>query len=280
MGYMSLRSVFFLSLLVLPATAFAATGDWVDGDHVRLRLVAARAAPDGPLDAAIEIELEPGWKTYWRSPGDAGIPPRLDFSASANASGPTIDFPPPERADDGFAVSNVYHDRVVLPVRFATSSASTDTRIELKADLGVCDEVCVPVSLSAGVTVPAGEADAAAAGEIAEARAAVPGPGRPGQFEVLSLKRVGGTDAEPQFEATVAVGDAKSSLLFAETPADWYPSPPALLKAETGKAVYTFAADRKTATSAIAGAEIRLTLTDGGEATSRVFTLDAASTSP
>jgi suppressor for copper-sensitivity B len=269
------RLLVFLFALLAAVPAHAAIGEWQAGDHVRLRLIAARSA-DGALDGIVEMELDPGWKTYWRSPGDSGIPPRLDFSASTGVSDPAIDFPAPERSDDGFAVSNVYHGKVALPFRFATAVAAAPIRLELAADLGVCDEICLPVSLKAGLDVPPGESDAAAAARIAEARAALPGQGRPGEFEILSLKRAGGTDKLPVFEAAVRSDGASAPILFAETPADWYPAAPMPTgPAKSGEATFRFEVDRKTATTPLGGATIRLTLKNGDAATERLFHLDA-----
>lgn len=264
-----------LAALALAAPAHAAIGDWVEGEHMRLRLVATHME-DGTLAGLIEMDLERGWKTYWRSPGDAGIPPRFDFSGSTNASGAAVEFPPPERSDDGFAASNVYHDRVALPVRFSASTASEPARITLSADLGVCEEVCLPVSVKAVLDVPADDRDDAADGLIREARAALPGPGRPGEFEILRLRRVAGNDRLPVFEADIRAGGADDMLLFAETPADWYPAPPTAAGSNAeGITRFRFAVDRKSATTPIDGAEIRLTLSGGEAATERLFRLDA-----
>jgi len=274
-----LKSAAALLLVLSALPAHAAIGDWSQGDHIRLRLVASRAE-DGRIEGVVQLELDPGWKTYWRSPGDAGIPPRLDFGSSANASGVHVDFPAPERSDDGFAATNVYHDRVDLPFRVAESAIGQPARLELAADLGVCEDICIPVSLMASLDIPADDRDGAAAGLVAEARAAIPGPGRPGRFEILSLRRAGGSDKLPVFEAAVRVppGDA---LLFVETPADWYAAPPATSGAtEAGATLFRFEVDRKSATSALDGAEIRLTLRDGDAAAERTFRLDASGSAP
>lgn len=256
--------------------AFGSTSGWAEGEHARMRLIAARSAPDAPLEAVIEIELDPGWKTYWRTPGDAGIPPRFDFSASENASGATIDYPAPERSDDGFSVSNVYHDRVLLPVRFEGGDPARPARLALAADLGVCKDICLPVSLSASLDVPLGEAEPAAIETLAEARAALPGAGKAGVFEIETLRQVGGDDKTPEYEAVVATADPDDSLLFVETPSDWYPATPSRASARKGTATYRFTVDRKTAAGPLAGASIRLTLSTGNAATSRAFTLGAS----
>ena len=85
--------VFPLALTLLSPPAAAAFGTWAEGQQARARLLAAGIGPDGRLGAAIEIELEPGWKTYWRTPGDAGIPPKIDFGASANAGAAAVVVP-------------------------------------------------------------------------------------------------------------------------------------------------------------------------------------------
>ncbi len=264
-----------VAMLAVPLPVLAATGEWVTGNHVRMRLSATPAGPESPLEAAIEIELDPGWKTYWRNPGDAGIPPRLDFSASANAGGAEVGFPAPEREDDGFSASNVYHDRVVLPVRFAAHNPARPSQLVLAADLGVCNDICLPVSLALALDVPAGITDAAAAETIAVAKAALPGPGEAGLFEVASLKRVGGPDTAPEFEVNVATRAPDESVLFVETPPDWYAAPPMMSSSGEGRATYRFTVDRKAAEGPLAGAALRLTLATPDAATTRAFTLAA-----
>jgi len=270
------RLLALLPLLFPALPALAATGDWAAGEHARMRLVAAPPAPGAPLEAVIELELDPGWKTYWRAPGDAGIPPRLDFGASENAGDATIDYPAPERSDDGFSVSNVYHDRVVLPVRFAISDPARPAHLSLVADLGVCKDICLPVSLSASLAVPAGDDDPDAAAAIAAAKAALPGPGRAGVFEIETVRQTGGSENVPEYEVGVATTAPDESLLFVETPSDWYPAAPVLTSAGKGVATYRFSVDRKTAAGPLAGATIRLTLKAGTTATTRAFKLNAS----
>lgn len=271
-----------LLLGVLLATvsqpAFAAIGPWVSADKVRARLVAASPAADGTLEGAIEIELAPGWKTYWRSPGDAGVPPRFDFSGSTNARAAAVEFPAPERYDDGYAASNIYRDRVVLPVRFAIADATNPVTLDVKMDIGICEEICIPVHMATSLEVGGGGQDSTAAMLIATARAALPGPGKPGALELISLKRIGGPDQKPEFEARYAASGKEA--LFIETPGDWFADPPKSAAGEDGAPVFRFAVDRRSAAGTIAGAEIRLTLTGDDGATSRTFTLDAGDTKP
>ena len=64
------------------------------------------------------LQLQPGWKTYWRTPGDSGVPPRFDFSKSENVEAVTVLWPAPTKFDDGAGGHSLgYHDQIVLPLR-------------------------------------------------------------------------------------------------------------------------------------------------------------------
>ena len=82
-------------------TAQALTGDWDRGDAASVRLVAATGAvgTDEALPFGLEFKLDPEWKIYWRTPGDAGLPPVPDWSASDNVAEVAISWPVPERFD-------------------------------------------------------------------------------------------------------------------------------------------------------------------------------------
>src|SRR4029077_7635288 len=82
-------------LLAVPASA--AISDWSNGSKARMRLLAAGVGDDGKLSAAIEITLPRGWETYWRFPGDAGVAPTIDFTASRNLGSAEVTFPLPKR---------------------------------------------------------------------------------------------------------------------------------------------------------------------------------------
>src|SRR3981081_3323555 len=78
---------FAVVLPLSPVAAQAADASSWDADaRAGMRLIAGNPAPaaDAPLRAGVELTLAPGWKTYWRYPGDSGVPPRFDFSHSQN----------------------------------------------------------------------------------------------------------------------------------------------------------------------------------------------------
>src|SRR5262245_7846953 len=92
-----------VTLMLLTAVpALAATGEWISDGKAKVRLVAEGVDTAGRLRAGLEIALDPGWHTYWRSPGDSGVAPVIDFSGSRNVGPVETAFPVPERLDDGY----------------------------------------------------------------------------------------------------------------------------------------------------------------------------------
>lgn len=120
-------------------------------------LVSARLLPGwtdsgGTRFSALEIVLEPGWKTYWRSPGDSGIPPRFDWQGEIGA----VEFfwPAPEVFEAGGARSLGYHDRLVLPFTVAPTAAGPAGPLRAEVEFGLCREVCVPVAMTLAAPEP------------------------------------------------------------------------------------------------------------------------------
>jgi suppressor for copper-sensitivity B len=263
-----------LILMALVSGASAAQpgfGPWSKGAEARVRLVAAGVGEDGRLAGGIEIMLEPGWRTYWRTPGAAGIPPTIDLSASKNLGPAEVSFPLPERHDDGYGVSNIYEGGVLLPFTADVPDPAAPVELRLSLDLGVCDEVCVPEHVDAGLTLPAGTHDRVAAATLAGARAQVPGPAEPGTLAVESARRNGGTEKHPTFDiAVVAPADAE---IFVEGPADWFPGQPERI-GEAGDAVWRVTFDRLGAKTPVEGASLRVTLVAGGKAVEQLVPID------
>ncbi|OYX25533.1 MAG: hypothetical protein B7Z10_06065 [Rhodobacterales bacterium 32-66-7] len=97
--------------------------------------------------AALDLVLAPGWKTYWRSPGDTGIPPSFDWSGSQNVQSVTLHWPAPAVFDSGGITTIGYHDRLVLPVEVTPVDPSQPIILSVGMDLGVCENICLPVRL-------------------------------------------------------------------------------------------------------------------------------------
>lgn len=109
---------------------------------------------DGTHMAGLELQLKPGWKTYWRAPGDAGIPPSFDWRKSGNLAGAQIAWPVPKRMDQGGMTAIGYADTVVLPLRLTPDRPGGEIRLRGTLDMGVCDDICVPVTLKVDAALP------------------------------------------------------------------------------------------------------------------------------
>jgi suppressor for copper-sensitivity B len=257
---------------ISPATA--AVGAWASGSKAKVRILSAGVGADGRLAAGLEIVLPSGWKTYWRDPGTAGVAPKFDFAASKNVARADVAFPVPERSDDGFSVTNVYEEHVVLPVSIALTDPAKPVDLSAVLDLGVCQDVCVPDHVEAHLTVPPADADAATDKTLAAARALVPGPAEPGKFAVEAISRNGGTDGKPVFRIRVLAPAGTKPELFIEGPQDWAAYAPMAAGNDGGRALYDVKFSRTGAKTPIAGAKFRVTISAGGRAIDQAVGLD------
>lgn len=130
-------------LALIAAPALATTQDDVLSGQLR----PGWQMENGGHMAAIELVLAPGWKTYWRSPGDAGIPPSFDWSGSDNVKSVRIHWPAPAVFHTNGMQTIGYHDRLILPVEITPADSGKPIRLKLRMDLGVCDEICLPAAL-------------------------------------------------------------------------------------------------------------------------------------
>lgn len=169
-------------LLLLTAPAAAASSTWFETPGGAIRIVTNDLAEGGILRGALEIRLEPGWKTYWMDPGDAGVPPQIDLGASRDVAGIRILYPPPKRFDDGYSHWAGYDENVALALEFETGAAP---HIIAEVFLGICQTICIPVSASLAVD-PGRQSDMADARIVERAFTRLPLPAN----ESFGLDRV------------------------------------------------------------------------------------------
>jgi len=145
-------AVFFGVIATLEA--HAAATDWVEETGARIRLVAAEpAAGDTQIKAALQIELKEGWKTYWRDPGDAGVPPQISV-AGEGIAGVEVHYPAPDRFNDGKSAWAGYKHMVAFPLTLNISEDKPVFPIKASSFLGICEDICIPVQSEFALDVP------------------------------------------------------------------------------------------------------------------------------
>src|SRR5512141_294388 len=162
-------------ILLGTAARAADASAWAEDSRSAIRVIAGANKSDAAsLRAGIEIKLQPGWKTYWRYPGDSGVPPRFDFSGSENLGAAKVLYPAPHLFTDDTGNSLGYKDRVIFPLRVTAKEPGKPVTLRLKLDYAVCEKLCIPAEGRAELTLQAGASSHDAALAAAEAR--VPKP--------------------------------------------------------------------------------------------------------
>jgi len=152
--------------------------NWSRDGHSAVRLLAGSRS-GGVLLGGIEFELQDGWKTYWRTPGDSGVPPRIDFSRSENVESVTPLFPAPMKFPDGAGgTSYGYQKHLILPLRIVPKSADKPVMLRATVDYAICERLCLPVDASLELSFV--DAVSAMDSELSAALNAVPKPAKIG----------------------------------------------------------------------------------------------------
>jgi DsbC/DsbD-like thiol-disulfide interchange protein len=222
---LTLVAVTLFCLPGLPAARAQDASDWDAQAHTAARLIAGSSVKTSDAEfvrAGLEIKLDPGWKTYWRDPGDSGLPPTLDFSGSGNVKAVTVLWPAPERFPDGAGGNSIgYLDHVILPLRIAPQDAGKPSSLQLKLGYDICSNMCVPVesNLALGLDGDGAEETAIEKAEVRVPRRVALGP-RNG-LAVLAVHREPG-DAHERVVVDVAAPQGTPVELFVEGPtSDW-----------------------------------------------------------
>jgi DsbC/DsbD-like thiol-disulfide interchange protein len=235
---------------------------WQKGAHAAVRLLAGSRS--GPvLLGGIAVQLDPGWKTYWRTSGDSGVPPRFDFSKSDNVEAVTVLWPAPTKFDDGAGGFSLgYHDQVVLPLRIVPKSNDKPVTLRAAINYAVCEKICIPLEAATELTF----ASVASTEDnvLFAALDTVPKPasvGDPNPLTIRDVKR----DGKSTVLVDVLSPDARTVNLFVEGPTpDWgLPVPKLLEHGAPGVKRFTFELDGLPPGANPDRAALKLTLVGG-----------------
>ena len=217
-----------LGAVLLCCVGFAGAGHavspgqspWSSQTNSKVRLVSGTVQEQGEPAryAGVQLRMDQGWKTYWRNPGDSGVPPSFDWSGSTNVKSIDVHYPLPHRFADANGTTIGYDNEVVFPVKVTPKEPDKPVRLALTLDYGLCKDLCIPVSVDLQAVLPAdlGKGDARL---IEQARARVPDPAG-----ADTLPRLGKVTADLQgsapsleVEALFAPGATNTDLFVASS---------------------------------------------------------------
>lgn len=200
------RTVLVAVMAMLPMAASAQAIVSTGQSYLNARLLPGERKPDGSRLAGLHMSVSEGWKTYWRDPGEAGIPPFFDWSASHNVASVEVMWPRPE-VFISFGMRTVgYSGDLVLPLRVTPEDASRPVSLALHARLGVCREICVIEDVELDQDIAADQRPIGHK-QIRRAVAAVPMPAKEAGLR-LAVCRIEGTGRDRQMQAEFVFADA------------------------------------------------------------------------
>lgn len=264
------RSIIGLAAIVFASATISAAhaqdaSPWTEDDHSAVRLLAGSRSGAVVL-GGVAFRLQPGWKTYWRTPGDSGVPPRFDFSKSDNVEAVTVLWPAPRPFPDGAGGTSLgYKEQVVLPLRIALKAADKPMVLRMAISYAVCDKLCVPVEAHA--ELPFASVASTEDNTLSGALDSVPKPANVGDPNPLTIRDVH-RDGPDRVVVDVAAADGDDLHLYAEGPTpDWaLPLPQRIDGGAPDLKRFAFALDGLPPGARPDGAALKLTLVGGNRA--------------
>lgn len=263
----------------LPVALAQDTSAWDQQAHGAARLIAgalAQTAAPAYVRAGVEIRLDPGWKTYWRDPGDSGVPPTFDFTGSTNVKSVAVQWPAPEPfSDDAGGHSIGYKDHVIIPLRVFPETAAAESSLQLKLGFAICGNLCVPAEVKLRLRLSGKGAEET---DIEKAELSVPrrvalGAGK--ALAIRSVHREAGSNGHDHVVVEVAAPDSVPVDLFVEGPAPAWSLPlPKPSGTAAGLRRFTFDLDGLPPGAEAKGAMLTLTAVSSSDAIEVVTRLD------
>ncbi|WP_420585229.1 protein-disulfide reductase DsbD domain-containing protein [Ruegeria sp.] len=226
--YLASTAAALSACFCLTAPVQAQVGDGV----VHLDVLDGGRTAKGTYLGAMRLTLKDGWKTYWRAPGDAGIPPQFDWNGSQNVGDVSITWPAPDVFVQNGLQSIGYEDQLVLPVEITPRNPAKPVRLRGEMDLGVCKDVCIPEQLNFDHTL---NADAARNPAIAAALAQRPYSAKEARVSAASCRLSPSSDGM-KIEARVTMpsaGGQEITVIEPGNPTLWASQPETTRQGDT-----------------------------------------------
>ena len=247
-------------VFALTGLAHAENSAWSEDLRSEIRLISGDTTAT-PMHAGVEMKLQKGWHTYWRYPGDSGVPPQFDFAKSVNLKSATVLFPAPELHSDAGGEIIGYGQDVTFPVEVVAQDPSKPVTLHLSLDYAVCENMCVPARGEAELAIEPGKS--APDPQLKTALAHVPTK-ETAAAAGLTVKRDGNTAV-----VTLPAPADRSVTIFAEGPTkDWaLPIPKPLDNAPAGQRAFRFKLEGQPPGADVAKPiDLTFTVVEGGRA--------------
>jgi DsbC/DsbD-like thiol-disulfide interchange protein len=254
----------------------ASSSPWVTSTSSKARLVSGTVDLDGTptLLAGVQLRMDPGWKTYWKNPGDSGVPPSFDWAGSKNLKHAEMLYPAPHRFADANGTAIGYDDEVTFPVKLTPEREGEPIELKLAFAYGLCKDLCVPNDVSLGLALPPdmGKGDAPL---IASFLVRVPKPAKDGALPLVSgvEAKLDGKSPELLVDA-VFPPNAAGTDLFIEAGDVFIPASKALGPLDGGKQRFAITFGTPAEASAIKGKTLALTLVSDQGSTETMWTAE------
>jgi len=207
-----------------PATSSASAisaSAWALAAKSRVRLLSAGPMENGVYRVGVEIRLEGQALTYWRTPGEAGVPPVFDFSKSTNLAAATVRYPAPSRLEEAGAEAYGYLKEVVFPVEVKPADPTKPVSLDLFLHYASCEKICIPAEGRMQLQLAPDAQPGSHVQRIAQFEAQVPRPIGPADAPALTLEPVAGAPKKT-WSVRIAPMPKADADLFAEGPEGSY----------------------------------------------------------
>jgi DsbC/DsbD-like thiol-disulfide interchange protein len=246
-------------------SALEAETYWATEDMARTRLIASttRTQDADEVTLAVQIQLDKGWKTYWRSPGDSGLPPRFDWKGSTNVASVEILWPTPKAVTSGGLLTWGYDGEVIFPIIVRLKNPAEDVQVNLEFNYGVCEKICIPLRNEFSLSIPAGKGQLSAHADLIETYKALVPTSLDQQTHLADL-RVEMIDAKRfSLEVKSDIAFANPRLILEGVNGDYFNVGPAEISADEKRVTFVATADLVQQNEKLQGKSIFVTLLDG-----------------
>ena len=153
------KYLFFIIIFSIISNAKSTETEWSNGIESQVRLVSSFTNNNNQKEIylGLEYQLQEGWKTYWKSPGDGGFPQNIDWSDSSNIKNLEIEWPTPMQFEILGMQSIGYADNVIFPLKIILIDESQSTNVILDINYLVCKDICIPGNVHLELDIPSGE---------------------------------------------------------------------------------------------------------------------------